>query len=53
MEAKRPLPKVEEGFWDKGRPRRVGRSEALRIVGFAFMGSAMMDYEVEESELLD
>ncbi len=29
--------------WDEGRRRRrVGRSEALRMVGLAFSGSAMM-----------
>ena len=29
--------------WSKPRPRRVGRSEALRIVGFAFCISFVVD----------
>ena len=44
------LPEV----WEEGRRRRVGRSEALRMVGLAFRGSAIMQSDsrrtVDETE---
>ena len=53
--AKRPKVVLLDA-WEGRRCRRVGRSEALRMVGLAFSGSAMMQgggYLIDEARRCD